>query len=85
MKSMGNDVSHSPTQGFPIYGEGWSKVPLPFWKIGVEVEKKEASTERGVADLRDQGPGCDGFNIGMLARGDWKQMMKIQWPKVGVY
>ena len=30
-----------------LYGEGWSKAPLPFWKKDVEVDKKEDSTEWG--------------------------------------
>ena len=59
-----------PPEDTPLHGEGLSKVPLPFWKRGVEVDKKEALTEPWVADLRGRGPRCDGFNIGMLVRGD---------------
>ena len=78
----------SPTvlpEDTPLHGEGWSKVPLPFWKRGVEVNKKEALTEPWVAYLRDRRPRCVGFNIGMVVRGDWKLMMGIQWSKVGAY
>ena len=77
MTYVDNDVSHSATWGCPLYGEGWSEAPLPFWNIGVEVDKKEASAEWGVADMNGQGPGCDGFNIGMVVVGDWKLMMGI--------
>ena len=68
-----------------LHGEGSSKVPLPFWKRGVKVDKKEALVEPWVADLRGRGPRCDGFKIGMLVRGDQKLMMGIQWPEVRVY
>ena len=59
-----------PPKDIPLHGEGSSKVPLPFWKRGVEVDKKEALIEPWVTNLRGQGPKCDGFNIGMLVRGD---------------
>ena len=59
-----------PPDDTPLHGEGLSKVPLPFWERGVEVNEKEALIEPWVADLRGWGPRCDGFNIGMLVRGD---------------
>ena len=48
MKSVGNDDSRSATRGCPYCGEGPSMVPLPFWRMGVEFQKKEASTKREI-------------------------------------
>ena len=46
--------------------------------------KRKPQPNEGVTDTKDQDSGCDGFNIGMVARGDLKLMIRIQWPKVEV-
>ena len=59
-----------PPEDVPFTERGDPRYRFLFGKLVLMLKKRNPQPNERVADTRDHDPGCDKFNIGMVARGD---------------
>ena len=63
----------SPTvspKDFPFMERGDPRYHFLFGKEVLMSTKRKPQPNEGIVNTEDQDPGCDGFNIGTMVRGD---------------
>ena len=70
MKFVGNDAPTVPPKDVHFMHMGDPRYHFLFGKEVLISTKRKPQLNKWVTDTEDQDPGCDGFYIGMMARGD---------------